>query len=126
MDATQTENESEARDSTSDIIENSFSLGDRLRLQPLQHPLELGLLEREPRQDGVTERDARPTGLPGLATLRPIVVALHPGALQLHDEVVLADLGVVVVDPVTPGILAAQLLAEPDQVEGFEIELAGL
>ena len=83
------------------------------------------MLERDPRQDGVLECDARAPGLPGLATLGAVVIARDTGRFQLHDEVVLADLRVVVVHEVAL-IACSQFFPEPDRLGAVVVELPGL
>ena len=108
-----------------EVSEDALGFGDDLLLEPAQHPVELGLLERDPRQDGVLERDCRALGLPGCAPLVRVVVAGDPSLLEFHHEVVLADLRVVVVDEVAV-VLVRQLLAEFEHVKRVLVERLGL
>ena len=121
VDAPEAEDEREPIDLRGQVREDPLRLGDRLRLEPVQHPGELGVLERDPRQDGVAQRDARARGLPGRAAIGSELVAGHTCLFELHHEVVLADLRVVVVREVAP-VGAGQLAAKRDHVERVLVE----
>ena len=125
MDATQSEYKLEVLDVGNQVLEHTLGLGDVLLLEPLEHLGELEVLERDPRQDCVLQRDHRTPGLPGCATTWPKLVAVHTGLLELHHEEVLADLRVVVVHEVAL-VLGSQLLAETDHVRRLAQECLGL
>ena len=122
VDAAQAEDEREPVDRGREIREDALGLGDRLRLEPVQHPDELGLLERDPQQDGVLQVDHRARGLPRRASIGAEVVAGDAGLLQAQREVLLADLGVVEVQPVLARVLDREVFAEPQHVRGQVVE----
>ena len=125
MYATKAKYKSKAVNGSGKVIEHSLGFRDHLPPEPAQHPVELGLLKRDPGQDGVLERDARAPGLPGGAPLAAVVVASDAGLLELHDEIILTDLRVVVVDEVA-AVLVRKLLAELEHTEGVLVKRLGL
>ena len=126
MDTTKTKDKIKPIDSGDDVFKHALGFSDRLVFEPVEHSGQLGVLKRDPRQDGILQLDHRALGLPWCAPLGAKVIQGNTGFFEFEREELFADLGVVKVEPVLAGVHGAHLLAEGDHVGGVLVEHLGL